>query len=84
MKVSMGGTLYLLEDRLVFQTNLLNHSSKREVIIFITDIYCVSLDFDCPFGKSFAVETDTNKYEFYSGHREELKIQILRRKAALI
>ncbi|MEL1246070.1 hypothetical protein AAEO56_17485 [Flavobacterium sp. DGU11] len=81
---SMGGQLYLLNDRLVFQTNSLNHFARREVIIFITDVYCVSIDFDCTFGKSFAVETDTNKYGFYSGERDEWKTQILRRKAALI
>lgn len=83
INTSMGGRLYLLKDKLVFQTNFLNYSSRREVVILVKDIYCVGIESDCPFKKAFFIETDQNKYNFFSGDREELKVQILRQKALL-
>lgn len=46
--ITVGGTLYVLKDKFVFQTNLLNFLHKHECEVFLKDI--IHIDFKKDFG----------------------------------
>lgn len=76
-RLSVGGTLYLLNDKIIFQTNLINFTSKHEVCIYLNEI--IAIRFDTTYGlfdMDFIIETVNGNERFMSKHREIWKEKI--------
>lgn len=76
--ITVGGTLYLLSDRLIFQTNALNFSKRHEQIIFLSQVAEVEfIDMMGFIKNSLLIKIKNNNSErFVISKRETWKEQI--------
>lgn len=78
-KISAGGRLYLLNDRIVFHTNLLNFMAKREVVLLISEIQ--DIRFESTYGirdNDIILITASGQERFMVKDRETWKNLILK------
>lgn len=84
-RLSVGGKLYLLNDKIIFQTNLINFTSKHEVCIYLNEI--TAIRFETTYGlfdMDFIIETVNGNERFMSKHREIWKERIEKNNNKLI
>lgn len=84
-RLSVGGKLYLLNDKIIFQTNLINFTSKHEVCIYLNEI--TAIRFETTYGlfdMDFIIETVNGNERFMSKRREIWKERIEKNNNKLI
>ncbi|RKS23215.1 hypothetical protein CLV94_2120 [Flavobacterium endophyticum] len=78
-KISVGGTLYLLKDRLIFQTNAINYTERHECTILLDQI--TEVNFVDALGlikNGLSIIKHKEKEDFHVSKREIWKEQIER------
>jgi hypothetical protein len=69
-KLPVGGRLYLLDDKLIFQTNLINFMKRHQEIIFLNEILNVGLD-DSMRNRIF-IKTNNSEVKKFVVYKKEL------------
>ncbi|RZK58056.1 MAG: hypothetical protein EOO87_01305 [Pedobacter sp.] len=76
-QIAVGGTLYLLNDKLIFQSNGINFTHRHEHIIYLNQIS--EIDFFDTIGfvsNGLSVKTNNKREQFVVNKREVWKEQI--------
>jgi hypothetical protein len=82
--VNIGGNLYLLKDKLVFQTNYVNFLHRNERIINLKEINAVwNEKTNVIIDNSIAIATNTGTEKFVVTDREEWKHHIEKQRLAI-
>lgn len=71
--ISVGGTLYLLKDKLIFQTNSINYMQRHEHIIYLNEIKEVNFADTMGFiSNGLFVKTNNNEKEQFVVNKRQI------------
>ena len=72
-RIAVGGTLYLFNDRLIFQTNLINFIKRHEQIIFLNQILEIDYTFSLgSINNALLIKTRDNGVEKFVVYKREI------------